>query len=284
MGDYLVVGVHSDREILKNKGPTLCNDEERYAAVAACKWVDKVVQDAPYLTSLKWLDQYDCDFCVHGDDVTTMSDGTDCYSIVKAAGRYKECKRTEGVSTTDLLSRILDRKYLKETRDKDDSPQTTPAEVKDALYTQRMLDSFSADLLHRKPSEDSRVVYVCGSWDLFRMLLIFIIFSSLTSLSFACTDSGHSDFFKQAKTHGSHLIVGIYSDATIHSQTSLYPIQEMRERALSVLSCRHVDGFVLDCPLLPDMAFMAKHNISAFCHGEMEMKVGYDEQVEECNG
>jgi ethanolamine-phosphate cytidylyltransferase len=30
MGDYLVVGVHSDNEISKNKGPTVLNNEERY--------------------------------------------------------------------------------------------------------------------------------------------------------------------------------------------------------------------------------------------------------------
>jgi ethanolamine-phosphate cytidylyltransferase len=30
MGHYLVVGVHSDQEILKNKGPTVLNNQERY--------------------------------------------------------------------------------------------------------------------------------------------------------------------------------------------------------------------------------------------------------------
>jgi ethanolamine-phosphate cytidylyltransferase len=41
----LVVGVHSDAEILKNKGPTVMNEEERYEAVRACKWVDEVVPE-----------------------------------------------------------------------------------------------------------------------------------------------------------------------------------------------------------------------------------------------
>jgi len=89
MGDYLVVGVHSDAEILKNKGPTVMNELERYAAVAACKWVDEVVPDAPYVTTVEMLDKYNCDFCVHGDDITTAADGSDCYQAVKDAGRYK---------------------------------------------------------------------------------------------------------------------------------------------------------------------------------------------------
>lgn len=71
MGDYLIVGVHSDEEILKNKGPPVMSQEERYKAVRACKWVDEVVEDAPYTTQIEVLDQYNCDFCVHGDDIST---------------------------------------------------------------------------------------------------------------------------------------------------------------------------------------------------------------------
>ena len=66
-----------------------------------------MVPDAPYLTSLELLDKYNCDFCVHGDDITTMADGSDCYQIVKDAGRYLECKRTIGVSTTEMVGRML---------------------------------------------------------------------------------------------------------------------------------------------------------------------------------
>jgi len=34
------------------------------------------------------------------------ADGVDTYHIVKNAGRYRECKRTQGVSTTDLVGRF----------------------------------------------------------------------------------------------------------------------------------------------------------------------------------
>ena len=36
-GDVLVVGVHSDEEIRKHKGPPVMNELERYEAVEACK-------------------------------------------------------------------------------------------------------------------------------------------------------------------------------------------------------------------------------------------------------
>ena len=61
----------------------------RCVAVEGCKWVDEVVWDAPYITEIETLDKYNCDFCAHGDDVTTNADGLDCYFIVKAENRYK---------------------------------------------------------------------------------------------------------------------------------------------------------------------------------------------------
>lgn len=34
--------------------------------VRAIKWVDEIVEGAPYVTTLETLDKYNCDFCVHG--------------------------------------------------------------------------------------------------------------------------------------------------------------------------------------------------------------------------
>lgn len=38
--------------------------------VKGIKWVDEVVEDAPYVTALETLDKYDCDFCVHGGELS----------------------------------------------------------------------------------------------------------------------------------------------------------------------------------------------------------------------
>ena len=92
--------------------------------VAGIKWVDEVVENAPYVTTVETLDKYQCDFCIHGgrsllnclfihqfplitDDITLTADGKDTYQEVKDNARYRECKRTCGVSTTDLVGRML---------------------------------------------------------------------------------------------------------------------------------------------------------------------------------
>jgi len=88
MGDYLCVGVHSDDEISKNKGPPVFNEKERVRMVKAIKWVDEVIPDAPYTTHLETMDRYNCDFCVHGDDITVNANGVDCYQLVSHANQY----------------------------------------------------------------------------------------------------------------------------------------------------------------------------------------------------
>ncbi|KAL2816164.1 hypothetical protein BJX63DRAFT_149586 [Aspergillus granulosus] len=107
LGDELLVGVHSDEAILENKGPTVMILKERVAAVEACRWATKCVPFAPYVTSLPWVSHYGCKYVVHGDDITSDSNGDDCYRFVKAAGRFKVVKRTPGISTTDLVGRML---------------------------------------------------------------------------------------------------------------------------------------------------------------------------------
>lgn len=89
MGDYLIVGVHNDADILLHKGLPVMREEERYKAVAACKWVDEIVRDAPYTTQLEMVRKYRCDFVIHGDDLVTDQHGNDTYAEVKKAGMFR---------------------------------------------------------------------------------------------------------------------------------------------------------------------------------------------------
>lgn len=107
LGSHLLVGIHSDDAILANKGPTVMTLAERCSAVDACRWTTTSVPHAPYVTSLPWISHYGCTYVVHGDDITSDADGNDCYRFVKQAGRFKVVKRTPGISTTDLVGRML---------------------------------------------------------------------------------------------------------------------------------------------------------------------------------
>ncbi|KAI9711077.1 MAG: hypothetical protein M1812_007271 [Candelaria pacifica] len=107
LGKELLVGVHSDEDIMDNKGPTVMTLKERVSAVDACRWSTHSIPYAPYVTSLPWISHYGCQYVVHGDDITSDASGEDCYRYVKDAGRFLVVKRTPGISTTDLVGRML---------------------------------------------------------------------------------------------------------------------------------------------------------------------------------
>ncbi|CAG9088273.1 unnamed protein product [Plutella xylostella] len=247
LGDKLIVGVHTDEEISKHKGPPVFTQEERYKMVKAIKWVDQVVEGAPYVTTLETLDKYQCDFCVHGDDITVTADGVDTYQIVKEAGRYKEVPRTAGVSTTDLVGRmlLLTREHFKR-GDKEytvalehssnlgtDSTARSPyTGCSQFLPTTQKIIQFSSGL---SPKPTDKVVYVAGAFDLFHV--------------------GHLDFLAEAHEQGDFLIVGLHTDLQVNRyKGSNYPIMNLHERVLSVLACKaHEQGDFLIVGLHTDL-------------------------------
>ena len=165
LGTQLVVGVNSDRSITECKGVPLMNDEERLAMVKSCKFVDQVVPDCPYIMSKEYLDwviqEYKIDYVVHGDDPCIV-DGKDVYETAKESGKFRTIPRTEGVSTTDIVGRML--LLSKEHHMHEKSGMVLGSQSK-FLTTSRLLQLFSANV--RVPSKDMHIVYIDGSWDMF---------------------------------------------------------------------------------------------------------------------
>lgn len=75
------------------------------------KWVDEVIADAPYEITEEFMkrlfNDHKIDYIIHGDDPCLLPDGTDAYALAKSAGRYKQIKRTEGVSSTDIVGTTI---------------------------------------------------------------------------------------------------------------------------------------------------------------------------------
>ena len=86
-----------------SKGPPVFTAAERLRIARAIKWVDEVYENAPLTTSVETIEKYNCDFCVHGDDLSINAQGIDTFATVKAAGRYREVKRTGLAKNVDFL-------------------------------------------------------------------------------------------------------------------------------------------------------------------------------------
>ena len=111
LGTHLVVGVNDDESITRCKGGApVMNDSERMATIMGCRFVDEVVPRVPYVMNdeyVRWMiERYQIDFVVHGDDPCIV-DGKDVYASAQALGKYRTIPRTEGVSTTEIVGRML---------------------------------------------------------------------------------------------------------------------------------------------------------------------------------
>ncbi|EOA27502.1 hypothetical protein CARUB_v10023641mg [Capsella rubella] len=106
---YLLVGCCNDETTHKYKGRTVMTAEERYESLRHCKWVDEVIPDAPWVVNQEFLDKHHIDYVAH--DALPYADssgaGKDVYEFVKKVGRFKETMRTEGISTSDIIMRIV---------------------------------------------------------------------------------------------------------------------------------------------------------------------------------
>lgn len=104
---YLMVGVCSDELTHKMKGETVLDEEERYDSVRHCRYVDEVVTEAPWVLTPEFLDKHHIDFVAHDDLPYAAAGSEDVYGWLKKAGKFVATQRTEGVSTSEIISRIV---------------------------------------------------------------------------------------------------------------------------------------------------------------------------------
>lgn len=268
-GDILVVGVNSDADVEKAKGPTLMNVRERAALIAACKWVDEVVIDTPYTPTIELLDSLNIDFCSHGDDPCFNENGEDVYAEMKKQNRFKVFRRTEGISTTEIIGRLLmlskesslnqqqknnaNIKSLTDTsaeESKRNDVNTNESNAQEVLTSSNIISKSEDELFtrgpvvssflttgwrlqefcnNRFPKETDKVIYIDGAFDILHI--------------------GHIESLRKARELGNYLFVGVHDDATVNKHRGKnYPILNMQERVLNLLALKYVDDVVIGAP------------------------------------
>lgn len=104
---YLIVGVCNGAVTRERKGKTVMDDDERYEAVRHCRYVDEVLRDAPWVPTEAFFARNKIDFVAHDDQPYTIGSSEDVYAWAKKNGMFIATRRTEGVSTSDVVARIV---------------------------------------------------------------------------------------------------------------------------------------------------------------------------------
>lgn len=102
---YLIVGVTGDEETHKRKGLTVLSGRERAETVRHCKWVDEVIENCPWIVTPAFLEEHRIDYVAHDDIPYGAAEGDDIYAPIKKEGKFLVTQRTEGVSTTGIITK-----------------------------------------------------------------------------------------------------------------------------------------------------------------------------------
>lgn len=104
---YLIVGVTGNEETHKRKGLTVLSGAERAETLRHCKWVDEVIPNCPWVVTPEFLEEHQIDYVAHDDLPYGADEGDDIYAPLKAQGKFLVTQRTEGVSTTGIITRFV---------------------------------------------------------------------------------------------------------------------------------------------------------------------------------
>jgi len=242
LGDILVCGLNSDEDVAKAKGKTLMDINERSSLAGSSKWIGDLALNTPYTPTVETLDTFKCDYLAHGDDIPTNEYGNTIYDEIIAKKRLRVFRRTEGISTTVIIGRLL--LGMKDKFDALDEKDENNLAIKKSYeelenasnlqygtMTTLLTTSYRiAEFSNKKmPEHGEKVVYICGEFDVLHKV--------------------HIEALKKAKESGDFVYVGVYNDITVNKRKGKYnPVLNINERCLNLLALKYVDDVVFGAP------------------------------------
>ena len=107
-GQSLIVGVHNDSTVASYKRRPIMSMEERIKVIEQFSVVDFVIPNAPIRVTKEYIQYNQIDLVIHGDD-TPFERLQEMYSDAMDLGIFKTVPYTKGVSTSDIIGRVLER-------------------------------------------------------------------------------------------------------------------------------------------------------------------------------
>jgi cytidyltransferase-like protein len=108
LGSKLLVGVHSDTDVESYKRLPAMTQEERLNEVIRCKYVDQVIPNAPLYLTEDFIKKHNIHLVVCSVEYDSPTDKY--YEVPRKMGILHVLPRTDGISTTDLMKRVVENK------------------------------------------------------------------------------------------------------------------------------------------------------------------------------
>lgn len=116
----MILKVCNDELTHLYKGKTVMTHAERCESLRHCKWVDEVLENAPWTIDQSFLELHSVfihyiqfilmrkiDFVAHDAIPYDSAGSNDIYAFVKDQNKFISTKRTPSISTSDLITRII---------------------------------------------------------------------------------------------------------------------------------------------------------------------------------
>lgn len=104
---HLIVGVTSDEDTTKYKGKITQSLNERTETLRHIKWVDEIISPGPWIITREFFEEHQIDYVCHDDAPYKSGDIDDVYKWLKDEGKFLATQRAVGVSTTNIITKIL---------------------------------------------------------------------------------------------------------------------------------------------------------------------------------
>ena len=93
LGTNLLVGVHSDKTVKEYKCTPVLTMGERAEVIKACRYVDKVILDAPAIIDESYIKEHDIDLVLHAHDENEKK-YNEMYKNVIKLNKFKDLNTT----------------------------------------------------------------------------------------------------------------------------------------------------------------------------------------------
>ena len=103
---HLIVGVNGDEDCARLKNKCVLTEQERAENIRHCRWVDEVVCPGPWFLTNEFLAENQIDFVCHDDAPYSYGDD-DLYAHIRKQGKFMATPRTEGISTSMIMTRVF---------------------------------------------------------------------------------------------------------------------------------------------------------------------------------